>query len=771
MFPLILSSKARNKPSTSRVLALLPDLEANSSAIKNYFRMGNKYNKSISMRNFHRCLDIALQSYKVIQNNGGFNTYIRLGDDIQQRMVTVPLAFILGDAKSQDAICCRYGPHNTKRMCRACHVSFEDSDNVGHQCRWVQHHQFDEHLNIIMDSDMKYPKKEVQGAYNYMNDHSQHICRNAFYDIDFAGFPRGVFGCTPHDMMHCFLEGILKYTTRIFIQSFTEKEKAEIDNFIEIVFDKHCSSESKNMLRKNFHRGMTNMTMITADEEAGMALVLLIIGQMDKGYGILKSRDGYEDNTQQKDIDDNILDSYHHYYPEKNDMQHNNYDNDSMEDMEIHDSQDNDDVDPIDFLLKNSPTEHKCSFTNFIQLIEIFLSFHSWYKSTTPFPWNLDHEKSLLLSIRKMLLRLKHTFPRNEGNGWKLQKLHELLHLPIDVTNFGSPKNFDTGIMENRLIHVGKRNAKLTQKRGTKIFTEQLGNRIYEQMLFRKTCRCLKIDDNETIQNLEDIYETDTENDDIESIEGINNDNSIIKNIIKIHCTIGRTSDGYFQLAKDRPDYKIILHDDNKSNGLFSVEPLINNLTNDNIPPMIMNKIAEYLSSINATVANCYTTIIFCQNNNQQNKIIFRAHPNYQKKQWFDWAMVKFESSVSDEERAIYDRKNNVTPAYPYGMYPSKLLSFFEVNNSYKALIHSCHYKKSSEEDSVLTERWYMEYATQNENNKTAVLHVIDIESIYDSVYVIQETPGLLPILELQINDTNLVILVKRKSTWSQYFT
>ena len=56
-----------------------------------------------------------------------------------------------------------------------------------------------------------------------------------------------------------------------------------------------------------------------------------------------------------------------------------------------------------------------------------------------------------------MLYRLQHTFPRNEGNGWKLQKLHEILHLPIDVTNFGSPKNFDTGIMENRLIHVGKK--------------------------------------------------------------------------------------------------------------------------------------------------------------------------------------------------------------------------------------------------------------------------------------------------------------------------
>ena len=34
MFPLILTCKARNQPRCSRVIALIPDLEANSSAVK-----------------------------------------------------------------------------------------------------------------------------------------------------------------------------------------------------------------------------------------------------------------------------------------------------------------------------------------------------------------------------------------------------------------------------------------------------------------------------------------------------------------------------------------------------------------------------------------------------------------------------------------------------------------------------------------------------------------------------------------------------------------
>ena len=95
--------------------------------------------------------------------------------------------------------------------------------------------------------------------------------------------------------------------------------------------------------------------------------------------------------------------------------------------------------------------------------------------------------------------------PRKEGNGWAIQKTHELLHVAIDVKNFGSPKNFDTGIMENRLIHVGKINALTTQKRGPTIFTRQLASRIHEKQCFDKAWRCnkhlLNTHDNESIHS------------------------------------------------------------------------------------------------------------------------------------------------------------------------------------------------------------------------------------------------------------------------------
>jgi hypothetical protein len=88
-------------------------------------------------------------------------------------------------------------------------------------------------------------KTSIKEAYSYLQKHSQHALLNAFHDIDFAGFPRGIFGCTPHDLMHIFLEGVLKYTTRIFINGFLEKDKAAIDKLVERILGSLRSSEKK----------------------------------------------------------------------------------------------------------------------------------------------------------------------------------------------------------------------------------------------------------------------------------------------------------------------------------------------------------------------------------------------------------------------------------------------------------------------------------------------------------------------------------------------
>jgi hypothetical protein len=56
---------------------------------------------------------------------------------------------------------------------------------------------------------------------------------------------------------------------------------------------------------------------------------------------------------------------------------------------------------------------------------------------------------------------------------------------------FGSPKNFDTSIWENRLIYVGKQHSHSIQKRGPTIFTRQLGNCIHEKQCAKNVVNTL----------------------------------------------------------------------------------------------------------------------------------------------------------------------------------------------------------------------------------------------------------------------------------------
>ena len=48
---------------------------------------------------------------------------------------------------------------------------------------------------------------------------STHVSKNAFHQVSFGEFPLtavGIYGNTPTDLMHAFLEGVLKYAIKIF---------------------------------------------------------------------------------------------------------------------------------------------------------------------------------------------------------------------------------------------------------------------------------------------------------------------------------------------------------------------------------------------------------------------------------------------------------------------------------------------------------------------------------------------------------------------------
>jgi hypothetical protein len=52
-------------------------------------------------------------------------------------------------------------------------------------------------------------------------------------------------------------------------------------------------------------------------------------------------------------------------------------------------------------------------------------------------------------SLKNMMDMVKRVLPRKEGNGWDVQKFHEMFPLIHDMTRFGAPMNSDSGAGKN----------------------------------------------------------------------------------------------------------------------------------------------------------------------------------------------------------------------------------------------------------------------------------------------------------------------------------
>jgi hypothetical protein len=149
----------------------------------------------------------------------------------------------------------------------------------------------------------------------------------------------------------------------------------------------------------------------------------------------------------------------------------------------------------------------------------------------------------------------------------------------------------------------------------------------------------------------------------------------------------------------------------------------------------------------------------------------------------------EYEPSEIDMNGATENIEHNIKSAYPPGFYPAKLLVFVKKednheNESISAIINTCKSKSHSMDASCWTERWNLEYnsvtvmaampgSDQLERKviRKPALRVVDVKTIRDRVYAVEESPGLRESLSSD-EETTLVVLVKEcKKFWPHYFT
>jgi hypothetical protein len=138
---------------------------------------------------------------------------------------------------------------------------------------------------------------------------------------------------------------------------------------------------------------------------------------------------------------------------------------------------------------EKKPVKMTCSRRQMVSLLEELLSFHSWYKyGEAPSGPNYENGDAddLLLLLHQMMARTIAFCPREDGNGWKLQKLHEQLHLAIALVFFRHAQNFDAGSGERLLKDFFKKLAQTCQQRGQDTFIHQVSCRHQTLMTLRK---------------------------------------------------------------------------------------------------------------------------------------------------------------------------------------------------------------------------------------------------------------------------------------------
>ena len=500
-------------------LGYMPDLEQSSAALKKVYGSRND-GFGYTSRNYHKCMEVLLESLVDAMENP-FCAFVQLGNQTRVCRIHIRVALIMGDGKSHDMLGGRLKTLNkgTKRMSPCCDCCFADAADPWYRCKYVRSDDIDT-LNKTIEDSSKSPRYKEQ-AKIILRKYATYQHRSAFQRILFGANLLGLLGALANDFMHMFELGVLGYKLVCFVGTMTNSVQLNVDIFQEYLFKHHRSTDKKNQHRTNFTRGSTRLTLLRAHEWPGVALGYLIMLLTDRGRAICKSCFLEKESDVQGTIpvDHSPNEPYFNrdsFFPMQvhptNDVEldkatKSNTDGDHPEEEaeEEDDNPDNDGaepgadprVNPEDPGAKKHPKKKRkkankkakplnCTIDQFIDLLEEALLMHAWYKYATANWGNQESLQVISKKLREFMAKVVHHMPRDEGNGWHLQKFHGLLHLVKDLDLFRHERNFDASAGEAMLRFFVKFIGATCQMRSQEVYIGQMSERLSEAMSFRK---------------------------------------------------------------------------------------------------------------------------------------------------------------------------------------------------------------------------------------------------------------------------------------------
>ena len=804
----VIRRSLRTDPTSWRPLGFVPDLETKSSAEAKFV---NTRNRGATAQAYHHALGLLLKGVEEVQNKGIVH-WLRIGEHKKKVRIRPEVAFVINDGKSADMITTRLPSfHPSRRVSRSCETLQGESDQVTKECKFVHVNrqlqdlfkkagmsakEVQEDPACVKENSDERPTHEqatslVEEAKQKLLDRSFHPVRNAFLArcIRFGLDPQNIWGANPIDLMHAFQSGILMYLVKMVLDNVPPKRRMELDRLVHKLFHGLRCKERKNYPRMNFSKGFTKLTMLTSDEWAGKLFVILIVLHAEQGKRLFEKANTFSKDDVSQPMHTKTLKESAETFQEWANQKHQKWDDDQHcstggrpETLELEDEEVKLAEEKRRKKTKSEDIEEmieKCSANDFLQLAEALLCFHAWCKLGVNRVGQDGRINEAVIgdSVARLLAMVRHYCPRKKGNGWKLQKFHDILHLARDMGRFGPPCNFDAGPMESGLRFWAKLPAMTSQTRGHNTFVKQVASRTFEFQCFSKAMRRNGILGTRKLGKESAERKRKAKAEDSASDCGTKPNVGGTRYRIYYNRVANQTDDGD-GVATYPPSTAMRKR---KGCGLFPVSPVIENFLrfqpkedHDNMA-RTKDSESEYWELRTELAINLVTQ--------PEARVTFRSHPNYNNEgPWYDWALVDFGTPEGTD--------NGDTS----GILPAKLLAFAEdpvIKDKTWILVHGCNWRTDKAKDSVLIEHWELAYhdissllpaKSKNrrvDGSRTAPapylapqLTWVEPTSIVRPCLVVEQEPGLHENVPLEKNRMqNRVFLVKDRKSWPAKFT
>ena len=450
----IFNRETRNNEQAWRTLGYINDQQHRT----------NSYEKS---KDYHFMLKTILCSFVEVQNASLSWKIKKSNDSGTYDVVFKPaVLFIIGDTEGHDKLCGKYTNRsaNVKRLCRYCDTPYNETDNTEYD---FTHNRCDKINSLIDKATSSNSFKRKTEAIQHLKNMSFHPVVNAWDDVNFCDYQRGIFGATPAKVMHCLQHGLFmclfkglfdqrklkkngkKRVLKSVGNKMNSKGTKRVKNNTSSVINNHNMNYLEDSSDEEDNRQGNHSEYFHSSNEFGNLKLFSEsyakrFDSLSKQYGKLLSWQS------DRDLPRTYFNSNYTLITRKNANE--------MVGLLI--------VYLIMFASEEGLNIDKelgeKTTAEYIHLIELMLMMDNFCKFN-------EHKRCNVILFRKFVPRILEKFKevvnRREGNGMKITKFHLPLHFADDIIRFGSMSNYDSGICEAHHKSAAKRPSSNTQRR------------------------------------------------------------------------------------------------------------------------------------------------------------------------------------------------------------------------------------------------------------------------------------------------------------------